>query len=191
MGAGQLEKADVRVRAFFGLPVPPAQRAALGAYVAACSAVAPGFRWVPAANLHLTVRFVGMADRELVVAVAQRVAALTPTAFEVELGDVGTFGRGRRARVVWLGLSRGGPECTALAAAVDSECVRHGLAGEDRSFQPHLTLARAREREGAEAANLPAPPRLEAWRAGELVLYESRASRAGAVYEPLATVPLR
>jgi len=78
----------------------------------------------------------------------------------------------------------------ALAAQVDAECVAAGLVGEKRPFQPHLTLARARIRDGAELAPLPDPPRLSAWRATGLVLFASRLSRTGATYEPLRTVKL-
>lgn len=111
-------------------------------------------------------------------------------AFGLELGDLGTFKRGRLVRVVWQGLRSGVDALTALAARVDAECEAAGLANEKRPFQAHLTLARARARDGAELPPLPSPPPLGGWRANELVLYESRLSRAGAVYEPLRIVEL-
>src|SRR4029077_9025156 len=98
VGAGPLEEgasAEVapRVRAFFGLPVPEAQRSALGAFLAASAHAAPRFRWTPAANLHLTVRFIGNADRGLVEGIADRLVDLGLAAFDVDLGDLGTFKR--------------------------------------------------------------------------------------------------
>ena len=195
MGAGPLEEgagAEVtpRVRAFFGLPVPDPQRAALGAFLAASAEAAPRFRWTPATNLHLTVRFVGSVDRGLVEGIAERLDGLALPSFELELGDLGMFKRGRLVRVVWQGLRSGAEAVLALAARVDAECEAAGLAGEKRAFQAHLTLARARARDGAELPSLPSPPRLAPWRAGELVLYASRLSKTGAVYEPLATMKL-
>jgi 2'-5' RNA ligase len=92
--------------------------------------------------------------------------------------------------VVWQGLHTGADAVTALAAQVDAECAAAGLVGEKRPFQAHLTLARARPRDGAELPPLPEPPRLSAWRASELVLYASRLSRTGATYESLRTVKL-
>jgi len=179
-----------RVRAFFGLPLPDAQRALLAAFVAACAEAAPQFRWTPAANLHLTVRFIGSVDRTLVEGVVDRVTDRAPSPFDLELGDLGTFKRGRLVRVVWLGLRSGLEPLARLAAEVEDECVKAGLPAEKRPFRAHLTLARARARDGASLPPLPPAPKLEPWRAGELVLYSSQLGRSGAVYEPLRLVKL-
>jgi len=179
------------VRAFFGLPVPEAQRGRLEQYLEACAATAPEFRWTPAQNLHLTVRFVGSVERSVVEQVAERLEELRLRAFELELGDVGTFKRGRLVRVVWLRVSAGSDDARALAAQVDAECVRGGLEPDARPFQPHLTLARARPRDGAAPPLLPSPPAIPPWRAEELVLYRSLLGRGGAVYEPLRKLRLR
>jgi 2'-5' RNA ligase len=162
----------------------------MAAFLTACAAAAPQFRWTPAANLHLTVRFIGNVERHVVEAMADRLAAQSLIAFDLELASLGTFGRGRRVRVVWQGLRVGAEAVTALAAVVDAECAASGLVGEKRPFQPHLTLARARARDGAELPLLPEPPRLSIWRATELVLFASRLSRNGAVYEPLRALKL-
>jgi RNA 2',3'-cyclic 3'-phosphodiesterase len=196
VGAATLEegtRAQVgpRLRAFFGLPVPEAQRKQLGAYLAACLAAAPEFRWTPAANLHLTVRFIGTVDRSVVERIAERLEDLGLPGFELQLGEVGTFKRGRRARVVWLQVVTGSEKAGELAARVEAECVRAGLEPEARPFQPHLTLARARARDGSVLPELPSAPDLPPWRAGELVLYSSRLGRAGSVYEPLRVLRLR
>jgi 2'-5' RNA ligase len=162
----------------------------MAVFLAACAAAAPQFRWTPAANLHLTVRFIGNIDRGRVEAVADRLAARPLLAFDLELESLGTFGHGRHIRVVWQGLRAGAAAVTALAAQVDAECAAAGLVGEKRPFQPHLTLARARARDGAELPPLPETPRLSSWRATDLVLFASRLSRTGAVYEPLRAVKL-
>jgi 2'-5' RNA ligase len=178
----------LRVRAFFGLPVPEPQRSALAAYLEACAAAAPEFRWTQESNLHLTIRFIGSVDGELVLQIAARLAAVAPAGFDLELGDIGTFKRSRLARVVWLGLRSGSAAAVQLAARVEAECQASGLEGESRPFQPHLTLARARERDGSPLPALPAPPSLARWRARELVLYSSRLTRTGAVHEPMVTI---
>ena len=178
------------VRAFFGLAVPEAARRELEPYVAACAAIAPEFRWVPSANLHLTVRFIGNIERAVVESIADRLAAGRLAGFELSLGGVGTFRRGRLVRVVWIQVSTGAEAARELAARVEAECAAAGLVPEARPFQPHLTLARARAREGAPLPPLPEPPRLDPWRADELVLYRSRLGRAGSLYEPLRIIRL-
>lgn len=110
--------------------------------------------------------------------------------FELRLGDVGSFKRGRMARVVWLGLGSGQEEIAALASQVEAECARAGLEPESRPYHAHLTLSRARARDGAPLPELPVPPDLDPWPAEELVLYRSRPGRGGSVYEPLRRIRL-
>ena len=193
MGPAELEEKDersLRVRAFFGLPVPEARLEELAPFVAACAQAAPDFRWTPIENLHLTIRFVGNVERALVESVADELAQRTLAAFDVALGDAGSFGRGHAARVVWLGLRRGAGAAAALAAQVEEECVRAGLPAESRPYQAHLTLARARAREGASLPALPALPKVAPWRADQLVMYSSRLARTGAFYEAMRALPL-
>jgi 2'-5' RNA ligase len=170
--------------------VPEAQREQLRSFLAACAQAAPEFRWTPAENLHLTVRFIGSVERDTVDQVAGRLEELPLRGFELQLGEIGTFMRGRLVRVVWLQVRAGAAPAGALAATVEAECVRAGLEPEARAFQPHLTLARARAREGTALPRLPTTPALPPWVAQELILFSSRLGRAGAVYEPLRTIRL-
>jgi len=205
MGTGALEEdpRSLRLRAFFGLPVPEPQREELGRFITTCASLAPAFRWTPAENLHLTIRFVGGVERSVVEPVADALVDRPPAAFDLELGSFGTFGRGPGARVVWLGLQSGADGAAAVAARVEEECLRAGLVGafskshpgrrasaQNRPFRAHLTLARARARYGASLPDLPAPPSLEQWRADELILYASRLTRSGATYEVVRTLRL-
>jgi RNA 2',3'-cyclic 3'-phosphodiesterase len=171
--------------------LPDQQREHLGLYISECAGAAAGFRWTPAPNLHLTIRFIGPVEREVVDDIALRLVDLDLTGFDIELGDLGVFKRGRRVRVVWIGLRAGGEEAVALAGHVEAECRRAGLPPESRPFQPHLTLARARNRDGAELPPLPLLPALRPWRASELVLYSSHVGRPAAVYESLQKVRLQ
>jgi 2'-5' RNA ligase len=180
----------VTVRAFFGLPLPEALRKQVDPYLAACAELAPDFRWTPAGNLHLTIRFLGSIELAVAEGLADRLAERPLAGFDLELGDVGTFKRGRLARVVFRHLRVGADAARRLALEVEEECRRAGLEPEARPFQPHLTHARARAREGAVLGPLPEPPDLRPWRADELILYRSHLGRAGSVYEPLRRIRL-
>jgi 2'-5' RNA ligase len=194
VGACQLdektENGPVTVRAFFGLPLPEAQRGLLERYLAECGGVAPEFRWTPPANLHLTIQFLGQVELSLAEGIADRLSERGLRAFELQLGDVGTFKRGRLVRVVWLGLRSGTEEIEALAETVETESGRAGLEAEVRRYHAHLTLARARAGDGSALPHLPPVPELAVWRADELILYRSRLGRGGSVYEPLRRIRL-
>ena len=82
-----------------------------------------------------------------------------------------------------------------LAAAhvpsqVQEECVKAGRPAESLPYLAHLTLARARARDGARLPELPTLPRLQPWWADRLVLYSSRLARTGAVYEAMKALTL-
>ena len=159
-------------------------------FLETCAGLAPEFRWAGADNLHLTLRFIGSVEREVVEGIAQRLDGTLGAPFDVALGEVGTFRRGRLARVVWLGVRIGDEAMRSLAQRVEAECRAAGLDPESRAFKPHLTLARARARDGAPLPGLPELPALEPWRADELILYSSHLQRAGAVHEPIWTLRL-
>jgi 2'-5' RNA ligase len=184
------ESGPLRVRAFFGLPLPEGHRQVLDQHLAGWAAAAPEFRWTPAANLHLTIRFLGQVDQTLAQGIAARLEDRGLIGIDLQLGELGTFKRGRLARVVWLGLRSGAEDAADLAAQVEEECVRAGLEAEARRFNAHLTLARARARDGAALPPLSGPPELPSWRAGELILYRSHLGRAGSVYDPLRQIRL-
>jgi 2'-5' RNA ligase len=129
-------------------------------------------------------------DAALAGAIADRLDAAHLDGFDLKLGEVGAFKRGRLASVVWLGLSEGAAEIGALAETVEAECVKAGLPPEGRRYHAHLTLARARQRDGAALRAVESAPQLPGWHADELVLYRSRLGRGGSVYEPLRRVRL-
>ena len=143
-----------------------------------------------AENLHLTLRFLGGVASATVEALAGELAGLEAFAFQLQTGGLGSFGSGRRVRVVFLRLEQGEQEALALARRVEDACRRLGLPPEERPFNAHVTLARARDRFGAQLPELPPPPALAPWRAAELIVYRSRLGRPAVRYEPLHTFRL-
>jgi len=191
VGHRELEKEGPhQIRAFFALPLPEHQREELSRFLGTCAAAAPEFRWTGADNLHLTLRFMGSVRQEVAEGIADRLQGRLGRSFEVALGEVGTFRRGRLVRVVWLAVHTGDEVMRALAQRVEAECRAAGLEAESRAFKPHLTLARARARDGAPMPVLPDLPQLAPWRAEQLILYSSHLQRAGAVHEPIRMLGL-
>ncbi len=121
----------------------------------------------------------------MVEGLALELAALSAPGFVLQTGGLGSFGRGSRVRVVFLRLLQGEPEVLALARRIEAACRRLGLPPEERPFNAHVTLARARDRFGAALPDLPAPPADAGWHAGELIVYRSRPGPGGPRYEPL------
>ncbi|MEX0667711.1 MAG: RNA 2',3'-cyclic phosphodiesterase [Acidimicrobiia bacterium] len=174
-------------RLFLGVPLSQEVRAMLAQHLHQYRV--PG-RPVPADNWHLTVRFLGnvgqVAMERLVAELDQAVLGLS---FEIALGDLGAFPRPSRASVVWLALDQGRERLTELNDIAEEASQAVGLAPEERPFAPHLTLSRIQP-ELDVRADLASYRRVPLqWTAGELVLYESRTGRGGAVYEALEKFP--
>lgn len=169
------------------MTLPPPQRALIAGHVARCAELAPGFRWVAADNLHLTLRFVGQSSPTLVAALREALGEVPFGSFELTLGGAGTFGRGPRVRVCWLGVREGHEALTELAQSIEAACRITGAEAQTRPYNAHLTLGRARNRDGAELPELPNPPAIPSWRVEEFCLFESRPGRGNPVYTPLQT----
>jgi 2'-5' RNA ligase len=172
--------------------VPDHHRALLDAYVTACAAAAPGFRWVAPESLHLTLRFLGNVDDDALQLVTAELGRIERPPYEARLGGLGYFGGLRRTSVVWLDLA-GGREATAeLAGDCERACQAAGLLPEWRPFRPHVTLARSRTRGGEHLPGLPVPPDLGPWLIDGFVLFESRLGGGRPPqYLPLARFPFR
>jgi RNA 2',3'-cyclic 3'-phosphodiesterase len=173
-----------RVRAFLALPLPDEQRRLLAAHLEECARRAPGYRWVPPANLHLTLRFLGSVEVSRLERLREGLRQVRLPSYELGLDGRGSFGSRGTPRVVWLGLETGREGCEAVAGAVEAECRAAGLEPESRPFRAHVTLARARPA-SPRLPELPPPPRLEPWTVADFVLYESRLGGPAATYVEL------
>lgn len=100
-----------------------------------------GVRPVPAAQLHLTLHFLGDVDDTVRGTVRDRLGRVRRQPFAIAVRGGGVFPPRGRPSVLWAGVAAS----TALGdlhAAVGSEIENSGLAVESRPYVPHVTLAR-------------------------------------------------
>lgn len=191
-------------RLFVALPLPEDAVAALTEAQDRLRRALPGraLRWTQPDQMHLTLQFLGnvVASRVPDLEAALR-HAINPDAarpFPLHLDGLGAFPNLRRPRVLWAGLGGDSEALAALQTRVAAACAPFlAEARPDRGgFQPHLTLARVKDRAGRAArdagaalARSPAPPSV-AWTATELRLLRSVLHPSGAVHSLLARLPL-
>jgi 2'-5' RNA ligase len=153
-------------------------------------------RWVPAENMHLTVRFIGHVDDDRVPALIE---ALTPplgiAAFDMEFGGCGVFPRTGPPRAVWIGLRHGLPSLASMHDTFNRRLVPLGFAPETRPYSAHLTVARIKDAsKGAGRALRNALDRVAVPSTRSHVtratLFQSHMSSKGPRYEPVAFIPL-
>jgi RNA 2',3'-cyclic 3'-phosphodiesterase len=104
-------------------------------------------RYVPAKQWHLTTAFFGDVAETALPDLTDRLnrAAARSVPMTLALRGVGTFPRNAaRARVLWVGIDGDLDGLSRLADRCRAAGRRAGLTMEDRSYRPHLTLARAR-----------------------------------------------
>lgn len=108
---------------------------------------APGAKWVHPSLWHLTLKFLGEVEDELVPAVMDLAAEVASRrmAFEVSLKHTGVFPNKDRPRVLWVGLDAGRDQLAELALELDEGLDGLGFEAESRKHEPHLTIARFRE----------------------------------------------
>jgi RNA 2',3'-cyclic 3'-phosphodiesterase len=187
-------------RLFVALEPPDAVRrriAALAAEVRRASGrAADEVRWVPPENVHLTLQFLGAVPEPRVADVAAAVVAAAAESRSLVLAvkGAGGFPNARRPRVVWIGLESDVAALLALVASLGRRLAPLGFAPETRPFSPHLTIGRARDGSGAAglggALAAAAQGDAVAWRAVDVVLFESHLSQKGPRYEVAARAPL-
>ena len=159
--------------------------------------LAPHFRavrWVATQNLHLTLRFIGEAEPDLVDRLdgELRDAIGKETPFDLAFRGYGVFPDQKRPRVLWVGAHNPPKVLFRLHEASDRALGRLGIGPEKRPFRPHLTIARFKGRERSLTDTLRGVSDRSAGTVvvEEVVLYQSRLLPEGATYLPVRRFPL-
>ena len=146
-----------KLRLFVAVELPDAAKSGLGKVIDALNTSdIPGIRTVRSEGIHLTLKFLGDVDADRVEAVTEALskAIAGHAPFRLELGEVGAFPTLRRPRVLWVGINGDTEALASLQSDIEAALEAAGFAGDDRGYNPHLTLARVRP----SIRNGPPPP---------------------------------
>jgi len=186
-----------KIRSFIAIEVPDEVREELLEIISALKRRGDDVKWVRAEGIHLTLKFLGNIDKNMIPSVRQAMenASEGTGPFEMEAKGLGAFPSPNRARVVWAGLEEPAGTLAEFAERVEKEMQKLGFDAEKRAFHPHLTLGRVRKggRPGRELAELIDRNREKSFgtfATGEVVLFRSDLKPTGAVYTKLETVKL-
>jgi 2'-5' RNA ligase len=131
-------------RSFVALVLDEPTRAAVGAEIERLRPLSRAVAWVPARNLHVTLKFLGeQSDAGLALAAEALDAVGAATApFAATLFGVGAFPGMERPRILWVGVAEGALAVRALQSRLEGELESRGFARESRPWHPHLTIGR-------------------------------------------------
>jgi 2'-5' RNA ligase len=172
------------MRLFVGIPLADIVVRELAAIVSRIRSNTEKVRWTGPESWHITLQFLGNATPEQADCLMARLAEIRSAPMMVQLGELDYFDR---AGVFFVDVIPT-PSLIALqehVVAVTSTCA---FAAETRPFHPHITLARAKDRDrGVQLRELRKQilhrPTLSSFRACDFLLYESHLSTEGARYE--------
>lgn len=112
-----------------------------------------GLKPVDAANLHITLKFLGDVEESLVPRIGEVIKSCCEgiIPFQVEVVGSGVFPPKGGARVVWADL-RGSEPMAIIAERLEKGLEPLGFPPEGRSFKSHLTLARVKDPKASNQA---------------------------------------
>lgn len=118
-------------------------------------AAAVALKWTPAANVHATLHFLGEVSQARVTRLRELLSPpLAEPPFEVTLGHPGIFPATGPPRVLWLDVVSGADAVSRVHEELGARLAKDAFSVESRPFTPHLTLARVRDRDRAQARHV-------------------------------------
>jgi 2'-5' RNA ligase len=185
---------DTGIRAFLAFEIPETIKDEIDRQRADIVKRLPRARWVRPEGQHLTLKFLGETEAEVLADLSERLAPRIRElpSVEIRLAGTGFFPNARRPRVTWIGGSAEGGE--AVAGTVDRVARSCGFEGERRRWSIHITQARIKERWSPDDVELftdwGRDLDLAAFAADEVVLFSSDLRPTGAVYTAIGRFPL-
>jgi 2'-5' RNA ligase len=178
-------------RLFVAVPLDESSRKTLADQCSQWKAKLPFQKWIHPADYHITLKFLGETAVDTIAKLKQPLQALAQStnAFTLQLKGLGVFGSAAAPSILWSGITGDLSQLAQLQSHVEKALQAFGFPLENRSFHPHLTLARRYQgKEKFDRALLepwvPLMAVLDHWNVDKLVIYESHLNRQP-LYEPL------
>jgi 2'-5' RNA ligase len=194
---GKTPRGDETWRVFCAVALPRDLRERLITRINRVRDAVPDARasWSRVDNIHLTLKFLGDVPQALVQnlsdAASRAVAGLAP--FTIRIERAGVFPPHGSPRVLWIGINDLEGKLGELHARLEAESRKAGFPRESRPFHPHLTLARLRKPQHADAlaaAHKQMQFEPMEFTVSEVLVIRSELSRAGSKYTTISRHPL-
>ena len=157
----------------------------------------PHVRWIPAEQMHLTLRFLGNVETAqlptLEAALREALQGVSP--FRLAARGMGCFPSCQRPNIIWVGLEGGLIALRDVQTRVEHASASFSAHLEERAYHPHLTIGRVKVA-GPTGRALGERIRTESkiafgeWEVDRVELMRSQLSPKGSVYTTLAELVL-
>jgi 2'-5' RNA ligase len=174
------------IRTFIAIHLPQDVQAYLGEMTDRLASQVPrrSVRWVKPDRMHLTLRFIGETEKNLLPVVGKALdeASVRYQQFNLHLQGFGCFPNCKRPRVLWAGIGGDLETGSRLKKDIDSALKSLGWEAENRSFQPHLTVGRVKDAQTVATHHWPEDLKALPIPVNSIHLIESELTPNGPIY---------
>lgn len=143
-------------------------------------------KWVPKENFHITLCFLGQVDEDRIEGMIEKIETTLKnfSPIEIEVKGAGAFPDLQHGRHIWLGV-KAKKDLMDMVASI-KESLRDDFDLDQRSFTPHITLGRLKNRSNLKDLLSPLDgKKFGKMKVEEVVLYESLLGGPFPVYSRL------
>ncbi|MGK7368970.1 MAG: RNA 2',3'-cyclic phosphodiesterase [Candidatus Halalkalibacterium sp. M3_1C_030] len=143
-----------------------------------------GLKWQDKTQMHLTLRFIGEIDERSAQNVNRELEKVSISSFSIELARLGSFPQRGTPKVLWIGV-KDNSSLNDLHARIELACRNAGLEPDERSFKPHITIARNKGADGEKVKSYlenHSTPDFEPIKVTDFYLFRSELTPQGAVH---------
>ncbi len=184
------------IRAFIAIELDERIKRALTRVQDRLKTAEADIRWAETANIHLTLKFLGDIQPEIIDDVEQAMARTAAgfTHFHMDIGALSAFPDANNPRVIWASVTKRANYLHEMASRLTEELGSLITGEASRGFTPHITLGRNRAETPAPRLtdllnNTHAPAGLTQ-KVERIALFRSELLPKGPVYHLLYSVAL-
>ncbi|BCB96540.1 RNA 2',3'-cyclic phosphodiesterase [Dissulfurispira thermophila] len=140
------------IRCFIAIDMSENIKNAIADVIKKCGLTLKGVRWVLVENIHLTLKFLGDVEEDLIPEIEKELASICKrhNVFKINIRGAGAFPNFKYPNVLWIGIDQS-EELKGLYEDIEKSMSALGFEREDRRFSPHLTIGRVKDRKGIES----------------------------------------
>lgn len=174
-------------RLFTGIPLIETLRCGLEQFQKEYSGL-PDIRWTPAANLHITICFLGDTPVTEIPGIIERIkkTAREFVPFRIQFEKITPMPDSNRPSMIWARYhlnEKFSELCSAISGTLN-------INPDHKQFIPHITIARIKKHKKVVLPEFEYVPAYKTLLVNKLVLWESVLSEKGAEYYEMAEVVL-
>ncbi|PIR16513.1 MAG: RNA 2',3'-cyclic phosphodiesterase [Deltaproteobacteria bacterium CG11_big_fil_rev_8_21_14_0_20_49_13] len=187
-----------KIRSFLAFDIPPEVKQKLSRLISDFSKKEKGVKWLNASLLHVTMKFFGDVEEELLMGdIVDSIGSVTSSCAPVSLDcqGLGVFPNWKYPNVIWAGFLGDVELVLSMQAELEKALAKYPIKKDDRAFRLHLTIGRAKELKSTsllmKQINELGPISFGKVVIDHLTLYKSVLTKEGSVYTALKKFDLK